>query len=441
MSGQASGLQPAPLAVDAAAMTLPGSPRNVPSQNDVSPGAPSANLSSQDALAQAANPQNYTRAEDGSVSTLPGGAESASQAARRTAPKMEGHFNRHTSGYWAVMIPALSLRYMPEAAMKFGVAKKPGNTAWAEKLDTAYAAVTGAAMMMVTSFYARKTYQDIKNVFAEPIAWETGKNPEDVTFRDIMKSDNTLVEAARRNFLKYNARRYAVNMPFFSKHIIKDFSGDAAVGFGVAANSMYLVRDVFKRKETFFERVQSFVDQKISHTSQLGDTISGIDLINLYELAHRDKDPGYSFSGRMDTPEWQNRLKIFDRMADLMNQTYGNEPNREHANFTLAKMIYMMGHGMIGAGGDTERSCMLIEVANHDGIEAVKDVVAHGRDHNADMIYAKQRYLSNPPCETPVQQPKPGFAEKFAASAAMSNGEKILNQRAASNDGSMAQTA
>ncbi len=376
---------------------------------------------------------------------------------RSPLPEMKGRVNRHTSGYWALAIPALSVRYLAEAAANVvgatrgrvaGAIKLP----WLQKvaamsekdagraLDKVEAPVVGAFMLGVSTLYMGRTYKDLKAAFSEAISWETGKKKEDINFMDIMKSDNTLVEAARRNFMKYNVRRFAVNTPFFSHHVFKSVRPKDSILFGVASNSIYLMSDVLSRKETFFERLQGFVDEKVLHTEKLGEQITAIDLINLYELHSRDKNPNYRFTGRMDTKEWQDRVKVFGRMAELMNETYGNQTNPEHANFTLSKMIYLMGHGMITTGGDVERSCAYIEVANRYGIDAVKEMTGKNMTDGSDLAYMRQKYpISQGKGEQAClpasdEKTQAGFAAKFAQGAEMSQGKKVLTQRAAANE-------
>lgn len=385
------------------------------------------------------------------------------ESIRSPLPEMKGRVNRHTSGYWALAIPALSVRYLAEAtadvvgftrqrlakSIKLPWVQKlaalpitpEGNKDASRMLDKVEAPVVGAFMMGVSTLYMGRTYKDLKGAFAEAISWETGKKKEDIGFMDIMKSDNTLVEAARRNFLKYNVRRFAVNTPFFSHWVFdKAVKPKGAILFGVASNSIYLMSDVLSRKETFFERLQSFVDEKVLHTEKLGEQISAIDLINLYELHSRDKNSNYRFTGRMDTKEWQDRVKVFGRMADLMNETYGNQTNPEKANFTLSKMIYLMGHGMITSGGDPDRSCAYIEVANKYGIDAVKEMASKNIADGSDLAYGREKYPTSQsrgekPC-LPASDEKAqgGFAAKFAQSAEMSKGDKVLTQRAAANE-------
>lgn len=393
------------------------------------------------------------------------------ESIRSPLPEMKGRVNRHTSGYWALAIPALSVRYLAEATAdvvnftRHSAAKyiklpwmqklaalpetSEGNKAASRMLDKVEAPVVGAFMLGVSTLYMGRTYKDLKAAFSEAISWETGKKKEDIGFMDIIRSDNTLVEAARQNFFKYNARRFAVNTPFFS-HLAFDkaIKPKQAILFGVATNSVYLMSDVLTRKETFFERLQSFVDEKVLHTEKLGDQISAIDLINLYELHSRDKNPNYRFTGRMDTKEWQDRVKVFSRMADLMNETYGNQTNPEKANFTLSKMVYLMGHGMITTGGDPDRSCAYIEVANRYGIDAVKDMASKNMADGSDIKYGKEKYPVKaaeagvaaclPDAKDEKQQG--GFAAKFAQNAEMSQGDKVLTQRAAAEAATRTQT-
>lgn len=371
------------------------------------------------------------------------------ESPRSPLPDVKGRVNRHTSGYWALTIPALSVRYLAEAAsgiFSLNLGKKLGVSELSKEkklgIENVYAGVVGAFMMTVSSFYMKRTYDDIKGAFAEAVAMETGKKPEDVGVRDLLKSDNTLVEAARHNFIKYNSRRFAVNLPFFANRVFKEnVDPKNAVLLGTAANSLYLMNDVLSRKETFFERLQSFVDGKIVHSEQIGDKIKAVDLINLYELHARDKDPKYQFNGRMDTQEWQDKVKIFGRMAELLNETYGNEPNKDKANFNLSKMIYLMGHGMVDAK-TPERSCTMIEVANRYGIEAVKDIQAHA-SAKEEVAYARQRYPVTVAgeCAAKQEQPRDGFAAKFASCAGMSNGDKIIAQQRAASDGAFVHTA
>jgi len=389
------------------------------------------------------------------------GQTAADNTPHPAPPKIVGHFGKHMSSYWEVMVPALSVRYLAETGYKLRRAwhehrhpdiklPKEMNRKW----EAMYAATTGAAMYAMATFYLTRTYQDLKNVFAEPIAWETGKAKEDVGFIDIMKSENSLVQAAKRNFFKYNARRFAVNLPFFANHLpgpFKKLDPDTAVLAGVGTNAIYLMSDVLTRKETFFERLQGFVDQKIVHKGDLGEKATALDLINLYELHSRDKNSGYNASGRMDTQEWQDRQALFGRMASLINQTYGNEPNKEHANFTLGKMIYLMGHGMIGTG-NMERSSAYIETASQYGIEAVKEMAKQPMADGSDVKYAREHYPASAAAaaqEKPAPDQSGGFAAKIAAegrAAAMSppgasQTEKLAIQRAAAPEGGMALTA
>lgn len=404
-----------------------------------------------------------------SSAVMPGG--DASVSPRGGLPDMRGRVNHHTSGYWALTIPALSVRYLAEsAAGVIGTNRKKlaesFKSPWLQKiaqmserdaekaLDKVEAPIVGTFMMAVSSLYLNRTYQDIKHAFAEPVAWEMNKKPEDVGLLDLIRSKNTLVEAARHNFVKYNSRRYAVNTPFFSYLLPgKKVEPKHAILGGVSANSLYLMSDVLWRKETFFERMQSFVDDKILHTDQLGDKIAAVDLVNLYELHARDKNPSYRFDGRMDTQGWNNQMQIFGRVAELMNQTYGNEPNKEKANFTLSKMIYLMGHGLISAE-NVDRSMAYVELANKNGMDAVKEVASHDKGSGEDVAFAREKYHLAP-ASVPAtvnakedgtsqkdEKPQQGFAARFAPTdAGMSNSEKVMARQATANEGGYVRTA
>jgi hypothetical protein len=75
----------------------------------------------------------------------------------------------------------------------------------------------------------------------------------------------------------------------------------------------------------------------------------------------------------MDTSAWKNDQVLFSRMAQLMNETYHNTPTQEHADFTIPKLLYLLGHGVVKAP-NLDENLAYIEIANKYGIPAVKQV-------------------------------------------------------------------
>jgi hypothetical protein len=78
-------------------------------------------------------------------------------------------------------------------------------------------------------------------------------------------------------------------------------------------------------------------------------------------------------------------------MADLMNQTYGNAPKREHADLTATKLIYLMGMKLLKAQDSIEKNFAFVEVANRYGVPALNKV-AFDINANGDLKAALASY-------------------------------------------------
>jgi len=303
----------------------------------------------------------------------------ADQADKFDHTEIKGRFNQYTSGYWALALPALAARYIGRYIGQLfefdSIEKYPG-------LKRFYPIAVGGWMAYITGLYASRTYADMKRVFSETLAYEFDKKPEDVGIRDFFNSKNAIVHTTLWNSLKYNSRRAAVASSFFAFLLPWKFRTTKAdsVDLGVGVAGAYLVTDVLSRKVTFFEALQSFIDNKINHVESVGHVIADTDLMNLYAIHARDNPPDHLVSGKMDTVGWHNDKIIFSRMADLMNQTYGNTPNKEQAKFTVPMLIYLLGNNLI-TRENKAHSLAYIEIANRYGIPEVKkaaDVIKNG---------------------------------------------------------------
>jgi hypothetical protein len=135
---------------------------------------------------------------------------------------------------------------------------------------------------------------------------------------------------------------------------------------------MYLASDAFGRKRTFFEEEQRLIASKVNHSDSIGEVITARNLMNLYDRQARQNSSTAPLP-KMDTPKWDADIKLFERMADLMNQSYGNTPKTGQADFTVPKFIYLLGMGLLAAD-NPEKSIAYMEVANRYGIPAVKKV-------------------------------------------------------------------
>lgn len=279
--------------------------------------------------------------------------------------KVSGAINQHTPSYWRLALPALGVRYIGRYAQE--LIPKLKNTRF-------FDAIAGGWMLVVTGFFANRTAQDMKSIFAETVAYELDKKPADVTFNDIMQSENKAIATARHNFIKYTGARLGVNSLFFASFLPGPFKNTPSVDLGMGANSAYLVAEVLGRGRTFFEQLQSFTDSKLNQKKALGDDIAPHELLQLFERNAEDNDPQNMFKGRVDTIAWKQGQVIFERMAELMNNTYQHKHENGAANFTLPKFLYLLGHNLIQPL-HVEQTMAYVEVANRYGMSALKNVV------------------------------------------------------------------
>jgi len=297
--------------------------------------------------------------------------------------QISGRFNQYTSAYWALALPALGIRYAIRFVGKILDHGEVENK-FIKPIGQNFGPLVGTYMSGLAVFYGLKTYKDMKTVLRETVAYENGKNKAEIGFFDLWKSENTIVRRTIHNSVKYTLRRVLVNLPFFFKPIankfmsdewrskwIKDITPYDMADAGVATNMFYLATDVFSRKITFFEALQSFIDKKINHSDNVSEHVKAEDLMGLYRLHIRDNSPDEQFATKVTSPAWQNNQVLFGRMASLMNQSYGNQVKAEHADFTLPKLIYLLGHGLVKPS-NMENSLAYIEVANRHGMNAVK---------------------------------------------------------------------
>ncbi len=422
MDRKVSGSDVQPQAVAPSANAAAGSGSSLPAQLGVSGAAandPSFSLPAQLGVSGAA-------ANDPSFSAPGASSTAPAPQSNLDHTKITGRFNQYTSGYWALTVPLLSARYVFDALNEmFKPISKIKFPKWGDK---AWSIGVGGLMMGVTGFYSIRTYTDMKRQFKEPLGWEFDKDPEKVGIRDMLRTQNTLVRDAVKNFTKRSVMRVAANLPFFTYLVPTPFKQrpdespmrferrnkllgpKGSVNFGVGVNAMYLATDALSRKRTFFEELQGFIDTKINHRDKLGDSVTAQDLINLYALRQRDtKAPPLP---KMNTPQWQDNVKLFDRMADLMNQTYENIPQKEHADFTVPKLLYLLGMGLLKSD-NLEKNLAYVEVANRYGVPALKKV-ASAVEGGADLNTALSAFPIplSVSAEAAPEQPAKSFAQE-----------------------------
>lgn len=314
--------------------------------------------------------------------------------------KISGRFDQYRSSYWAALVPLLSARYIFRPFdRKHWDDPKPGEKPPTHFQKHRYSGIVGLFMSGITSFYAYRTYKDMKSIFREPLAWEFNKDPEDITLADFHRSKNTIVKQTVGNYVKYNLRRFGVNTVFFLPFAFKgffkkhDLHPETGVDIGIGANALYLFTDVLSRKMTPFEELQSLIDRKVNHAERYGDQVTAADLLDVYER-HAPRGPIDSFLTYRGKPEWDKAMRIFERMADLMNQTYHNTIPHEKADFGFPKFVYLVGNDMIDPD-HIDLSMAGIEIANRDGIPTAirfADDVKHG----AKFEQLAQKYHFDP---------------------------------------------
>ena len=128
-----------------------------------------------------------------------------------------------TPRYWLIALPALTMRYAVRFMLRLfdyeqraeNLRKNPKYEPWIPKSHVAYPLLAGTIMASITGFFARRTYQDMKTLFGETVAFEFNKAPEQVTIKDLYKSQNLVVKTTMKNFIKFNVRRFLADSLFF----------------------------------------------------------------------------------------------------------------------------------------------------------------------------------------------------------------------------------
>ncbi len=302
-------------------------------------------------------------------------------------------FGQYQSGFWQLAIPMLSTRYLGRWVsnlLRFeDFSKDLGRLNFIKPLiKNFYGIIVGVVMAGVTGFYAKHTMNDMQRVFSEMLGWENGydKAPANISLRDMQESKNAIINTTANNFVKYNINRLAfTSLPFFNFLIPgvlewKNGKGGMSiynsVDLGTGVTGAYLVKDWLSRKETFFEALQKFIDLKLNQQkNRVKEPVTADELVKIYEIHLRDNgmSNGQPTYFDVNSASAQNDKVLFGRMAELMNQTYGNTPDKEQANFTVPKLLYLLGMGLIKEE-QPEQNLAYVEIANRYGMNAVKQM-------------------------------------------------------------------
>lgn len=291
----------------------------------------------------------------------------------------------------------------PEAvlnAIKAGATDKleqVGDVVRQHAYTRAYDTTLGGFCAGLTLTHTYNTAYTIKKMYAEAVALELGKRPEEVTFTDLRQSKNEIVQNGLHNAVTLNAARLAADSVFFGRNLGKLEGVWSELGrarsipfgyYGLGLKGALLMRDITSRQATMFETLTDFTDRKINPFHGIAESVTSSDIVDIYQKYAEFAKPSAMFKDvtvnqRQDAElDWPKSEKIFMRVAELMNQSYkykkSNLPDEERSlqssqvrvNFTLPNYIHMLGNGMIDPL-HPEETVTLIEVAARQDIKSL----------------------------------------------------------------------
>jgi hypothetical protein len=293
-------------------------------------------------------------------------------------------------------------------ARRFGMEQKYAKA-------SAYNASLGIGSLLLTIFYSATVYKDIKNIFSETVAGETGKPVDRINIFDIMHSENRIVQKTLENFRNRTLKRLLVDALFVPSVMIQhESAGDTVLGLKGAQ----LFAETWKRKTTMFEDLVSFVNHKINPYNGLGQPIGLGEIFDLYQHYSQQFHPDRAFSNVLERSHtesvlWARNEPIFQRITELMNQTYAYkhptilDPKTGdaviQANFTLPIFIHLLGFDLIDTH-QPERTQIYIEVGNRHGIAGIngmRKMIASGVPLDEVMQHYDVKFPP-PPQRTPT---------------------------------------
>lgn len=288
----------------------------------------------------------------------------------------------------------------------------------------AYNAIMGVGSLALTASYSHTVYKDVRNIFAEAVAMETGKDPATITWADLKASDNRIVQKTVDNFWKRTGKRLVTDALFFPAAAARSAPlGDLMVGMKAAQ----AFTETWKRKTTMFEDMVTFINNKINPRNGLGQAIGVGEVFDLYQHYSEAFNPQQMFTnvlehGGGEGHRWAESQPIFARMTELMNLTYAYKhksvidphTGREvaQADFGLPKFTYLLGHDLIDIA-QPKKTLVTIEIANRFGIQAVKEMQTMLRS-GASLEQVTQRFPVElrPATALPPQPTKNGVIAK-----------------------------
>lgn len=289
----------------------------------------------------------------------------------------------------------------------------------------------GIGSGVLTLAHSYGTAQNIKKLYAETVALEFDKRPEDVLYSDILKSKNEIVQNTLDNAVSQNAVRLASDAVFMGRSlsalegIAPVFGRARSMNFaylGLALKGALLTKDISQKHSTVFEALTGLIDKKINSVHGISDAINAGDVIDIYQKYATFAKPENMFldvtvrqHSDMDM-DWPKSERMFSRIADLMNQTYKykksslsdeeriKQSTNVEVDFGLPKYVHLLGQGLIDPT-KPEQTMTIVEIAAHHDMKAVREAVTMFNElHAAPKEVAARYHVTIDPKEKLVNQ-------------------------------------
>ena len=281
-----------------------------------------------------------------------------------------------------------------------------------EMENAAYSTMIGVGSGALSLSYSQLVKSDIQNLFRETVAEEKGIPQEQVTFKDIEASDNQIIKRTVQNYREKMWGRLGTDALFFAAAPLRS---EGLTDLLLGGKGVQIFADTWKRKTTMFEDLVTFVNNKINPRNGLGQPVSLGEVFDLYQHYSESFAPEKMFTNVLSknaTGRWAYSQPIFQRITDLMNETYAYKhttvadyqaAHASGSDFALPKLIYMLGHDLIDPDRP-ERTLALVEIMNAHGGAGVKQAVVQMNSGVSPQDVLKQLGLQMP---TPQAKQEP----------------------------------